>query len=167
MFKRLYRPFEINRALKVYSETKSLRKTEAAVQISKSTIHRWFRSFGHKGIKKRSLKRTKQRTKHIQQVVVSSLHNDPFATLSHLKHKFEEPSPSISTISRTLKALKYKRRKADIKSIYCSKEVLNQKQTAFIAAMKDIDVTRVISIVDETGFLSVDKPSSGYSPSNG
>ncbi len=34
MFKRLYRPFEINRALEVYFKVKSLRKTESIVKIS-------------------------------------------------------------------------------------------------------------------------------------
>ena len=148
MFKRLYRPFEINRALEVYSKVKSLRKTESIVKISKSTVHRWFHRFGYQGIKKRSLSRKRKKIEHIKKNLTTVLDKNPFVTLESLQKNFQE-KPSISTISRILKTLKYKRRKHVPKTYHCSKEMLEKRQKDFSQYIKDVDLSRVISI-DET-----------------
>ena len=101
---------------------KSFRKTESIVKISKSIIHRWFHRFGYQGIKKRSLSRKKKRIEHMKQILATVLDKDPFLTLESLRNNFEV-KPSISTISRVLKTLKYKRRKSVPKTYHCSREM--------------------------------------------
>ena len=45
MFTRLYKSFEIKRALECYDNVKSYRKASIITGIGKSTIHRWYNTF--------------------------------------------------------------------------------------------------------------------------
>ena len=89
----------------------------------------------------------------MKQILATMLDKDPFLTLESLRKNFEV-KPSISTISRVLKTLKYKRRKS-VPKTHCLREILERKQRDFSQQIKDVDLSRVISI-DETGFQTTD-----------
>lgn len=162
MFKRLYRPYEINAALQLYCKNHSFRKTAVTTGISKSSIHRWYKIFGETGIKKRSIQRKKNKTKkailHLQKL----LRNEPCQTLLHLSSQFEEPKPSVSTVSRCLKKMKYKYRKVLFHQVECNQLNCETKIKEFIENVRNIDTQKVVSL-DEVGFRTTELSMFGYS----
>lgn len=130
--------------------------------ISKSTIHRWFHQFGDLGVKKRSKRKKSKKKKELCSLLGDILSSSPFVTLSQIREHFPTQKPSISTLSRTLKSLKYKRRKATIRPIYCDEENLMKKTSAFVSRIANVDICNVVSL-DEVGFCTTDYSCFAYS----
>lgn len=157
---KIYHPLDVNKGIREYMELKSFRKAELKTQISKSTIQRWFVKYGPTGIPKgdrytkRSIRKIQTRKFEKMSHISCQLQSRNVVTIGQLAATFPmDRRPSKSCIHNILKCLKYRRMKIDRKQIYGNKASLDEKTKAFIENIKNIDLSRIISL-DETGFMT-------------
>lgn len=150
----------IKLAIKLYLKYNSFRKAAMHSTASKSSIHRWWHAIGHLNQRskcqrcKRSRKRMYDTCMLSVEAIVSA---SGFVTLSELRHQLCDtsshtgPVPSVSTISRMLKTLKFKRKRVKTHVTHTKPHVLAEKIKAFQELVKDVPLDQILSI-DETGF---------------
>ena len=150
-----------NLAVKLYLEKyHSLRRTADALQISKSSIHRWVRSFP-------ALRRTwKARRDHarIERLVLELLNADPFHTAASLRRALESKLGHIVSeklARKMVRGLQWTRKKV----FHTAVPGPLQKSKEDLFCRESLGLCDWIAI-DETSIALNMQPLYGYSPKN-
>lgn len=160
MFHPSYDMTVIKHAIAQYIQYKSFRKAAMHCAVSKSSIHRWWMKVGR--INQRREKRFKRGRRraydHLKDQIEALLGDTGFVTLESLRMSPTDADPnkaipSTSTLSRTLKLLKFRRKRVKSHVTYTKPDVLEGKIRDFQAKIKDIPLEEMVSI-DETGFAT-------------
>lgn len=147
----------IRHAFEMYKQHKSFRKAAQHSLASKSTIQRWWVRIGRINRHDKVKRKVHARKYNIyKDEIYKSVSADGFTTLQAIQLELSRAHPferniSLSTVSRILKALKFRRKRIKTHVTYCKPEVLATKIRTFQDLIKDIPLSDIISI-DETGF---------------
>lgn len=168
----MYSVSEIKEAILCYIEVLSFRKAEALLNISKSTLHRWWHRFGklvrcpkRKGKRKKQARKPFIARKHktLDKDVLDLVTNKAFTSVSQIQAELPY-QVSLTTIRRSLK-----RNKVKCKKVHCrlipNHETLDAKKANFFDFVKDKAVqTDEVVCLDEVGFSSVSNNLRAYYP---
>ena len=171
MFKRIYNSLEIKKAIECYDRLKSFRSASRSLGISKSTIHRWYKTFHslvvRQSCQRKKLKRKPRRPKY--PTLIADLHNlfsserlQYYSLASIQQNLTYTNKPSISWIRSCLSKSKISRRRF-VTSKVCTPNSLRLSEltTAFSISLESLSNDEIICI-DETGFCNIGNHTYGY-----
>jgi transposase len=165
MFRQQYNGSEIRKSILLYEKIQSFRKVANIVNISKSTIHRWYNRF-HRVLltsKKRKMKKKKRKSKYpTLESDLKTIFARPdlkFLSLQQILHTLNY-RPSLSTLAVALKNAKISRRRFS-QTMKVKGNISIERINEFKEKYNSIPFESIICI-DETGFSNIGNVYYGY-----
>ena len=173
MFRRIYNSLEIKKAIECYDRVKSYRVASLVTGISKSTIHRWYKTFHslvvRQSIQKRKIKRRPRKPKYPklaeQLNALFDSNKLKYHTLKSIQSQLSFCNlPSISWIRKSLSKSKISRRRF-VTSKVCTPNLsrLSELTATFANVLETLSNDEIVC-VDETGFCNIGNQTYGYFP---
>ena len=171
MFRRLYDSLKIKKAIECYDRVKSFRIASRYTGISKSTIHRWYKTFHSMVIRQRVQIKKKKRNRRPKYPCLLDQLANTFSTsklqcfsLKDIQSKLsmENQEASLSWIRYCLSKCKVSRRRFQLTKV-CprSPEDIEKITKTFSEIFNTLSNDEIVC-VDETGFSNVGNNHYGY-----
>jgi len=171
MFKRLYSSLEIKKAIECYDRVKSYRTASHITGISKSTIHRWYKSFHslmiRQSVQKRKNKRKSRKPKYPDLIdeLKQLFHSKQlkYYTLKSIQSQLSlSLSPSLSWIRKCLSKSNISRRRFVTSKVSTPNLLRLSELTQTFSNTFSVLQNNEIVCIDETGFSNIGNHTYGY-----
>jgi len=151
-------------AVKKHFQGCSFREVSSITGVPKSTIHYWVtrlgRVFEHKRSRRIQYDVKKKKRDQLRDDVLEQLQSFPFHTLASLKRVIQTDM-SLSSLCRVVSDLRFSFKKVSWRTVPRNMELERMQFNDRVHAL--LRDGKHIVAVDETGFISNDMPTKGYS----